>query len=208
MRYVAFLFVVVCTITSLAPIGAAQVRLNEILADPATDWDGDGEVNTKLDEWVEIINTGSGTVDLSNFRITDESAGTDWRFTLSGTLAPGEVRVFFGSAVVEWQAANGVSQFGLSLNNSGDTVYLYDVSGASPSVVDSKGYTGIEVTDDRSVGRLPNGDGAWVVFDALNPYSGTAATPTGCMPSPGAPVECTTPVEVSTWGAIKSMYMN
>ena len=36
-------------------------------------------------------------MDLSRFRLTDESAGTDWRFELSGMLAPGEVRVFYGS---------------------------------------------------------------------------------------------------------------
>jgi hypothetical protein len=210
MRYVAFLFLTCFVLAGFAPMGAAQIQLNEILADPNSDWDGSGAVDSKADEWLEITNVGDTPVDLGAYRITDESAGTDWRFALSGTLAPGEVRVFYGSAVVAWQQANGVSAFGLSLNNSGDTVYLYRVAGADTTVVDSYAYVTNEVKDDRSVGRLPNGTGAWVLFDALNPYTGTSPpVATGCMPSPGLPADChTTPTEVSTWGSVKSQYRN
>jgi hypothetical protein len=208
MKYVAFLLVVMGALTSLAPTGAAQIRLNEILADPATDWDQNGSVNSKDDEWVELINVGPSPVDLSRFRITDESAGTDWRFELGGTLAPGEIRVVFGSEVLTWQSANGVSSFGFSLNNSGDTVYLYEEPvGGTATIVDSYTYAAAEVTDDRSVGRQPVGTGNWYVFDGMNPYTGSGSVPaTGCMPSPGNTVECTTPVEVSSWGAIKSLF--
>lgn len=208
MRYVAFFLVALCAISSLAPAGAAQIRLNEILADPASDWDGDGEVDSKLDEWVEVINVGTSTVDLSRFRLSDESAGTEWRYVLGGTLAPGEVLVIYGSQVVAWQNANGVAAFGLSLNNGGDTVSLYEEAGGSTSVADARTYTSIEVADDRSSGRLPNGGGEWVVFDGLNPYTGTAFTPTGCLPSPGQASQCPTPVETSSWGSVKSRYSN
>jgi hypothetical protein len=208
MKYVAFFVVALCALSSLAPAGAAQIRLNEVLADPASDWDGDGEVNSKGDEWVEIANTGSSSFDLSVLRITDESAGLEFRFALSGTLLPGEVRVIFGSEVTAWQSANGVGAFGLSLNNGGDTVYLYDVSGASPSVVDSQAYASAETADDRAIGRVPVGSGPWFVFDALNPYSGSNLVATGCMPSPGAVIECSVPVpvETSSWGAVKSKH--
>ncbi len=208
MKYVAFFVVALCALSSLAPAGAAQIRLNEILADPATDWDGDGEINSKLDEWVEIMNVGSSTVDLSNLRLTDESSGTEWRYVLSGTLAPGEVVVIFGSEVVAWQKANGVPAFGLSLNNGGDTVYLYEEAGGQSSIADSRTYASAEVTDDRAPGRMPPGTGEWVVFDGLNPYSGSAFTSTGCVPSPGATPQCTTPVETSSWGTLKSRYQN
>ena len=206
MKYVAFLLVALSAITSLAPTGAAQIRLNEVLADPARDWDGDGQVSSKLDEWVEIVNIGSSSVDLSRYRISDASAGIDWRFALAGTLAPGAVRVVFGSEVVAWQSANGVGQFGFSLNNGGDTVSLYEVVGSDTTEVDSYQYASSWVADDRSVGRHPIGSGIWVVFDGLNPFSGTDPSPTGCMPSPGTTTQCTTPVELSTWGTIKSRY--
>lgn len=206
MRYVAFLFAVLTVLSSLAPKSAAQIRLNEILADPASDWDGDGATGSKEDEWVEVANIGGSTVDLSGFRISDLSAGTDFRFALSGTLAPGEVAVFYGSTVVAWQKANGVSAFGLSLNNSGDTVYLYSVDGGDTTVVDSYAYTTNEVQDNRSVGRQPFGTGSWVLFDGLNPYTGTDLTSTGCMPSPGGTPDCATPTKEMSWGSVKSQY--
>lgn len=207
MRYVAFLLIGFLALASLAPTGAAQIKLNEILADPNSDWDGDGTTNSKLDEWVEITNVGASSVDLSAYRITDESAGYDWRFALSGTLAPGAIRVFYGTEVVAWQNANGVSAFGLSLNNSGDTVYLCKIDASDTTVVDSYTYVSNEAKDDRSVGRFPDGSGAWVLFDGLNPYTGSSPPQaTGCFPSPGTATGCQTPVEMSTWGSMKSRY--
>lgn len=207
MRYVAFLLIGFLALASLAPTGAAQIKLNEILADPNSDWDGDGTTNSKLDEWVEITNVGASSVDLSAYRITDESAGYAWRFALSGTLAPGAIRVFYGTEVVAWQNANGVSAFGLSLNNSGDTVYLCKIAASDTTVVDSYTYVSNEAKDDRSVGRLPDGSGAWVLFDGLNPYTGSSPPQaTGCFPSPGTATGCQTPTEMSTWGSMKSRY--
>ena len=192
---------------SLAPASVAQIRLNEILADPGIDWNGDGNVDSKLDEWVEIVNTGASQVDLSKFRISDAAAATDFRFALSGMIGPGEVRVYFGSDVVAWQAANGVGQLGLSLNNAGDTVFLYAVNGTDVTVDDTRTYAAAEVLDDRSNGRLPQGSGPWVIFDALNPYTGAQPpTPTGCSPSPGQSPSCPTPTHSSTWGQIKALY--
>jgi len=209
MRIVAFFVPFFVAITVLAPAGAAQVVLNEILADPNSDWDGDGAVSSKLDEWVEVINAGSGSVDLGLYRITDASAGIEFRFALSGTLAPGETRVFLGAEVVAWQSANGVSTYGLSLNNAGDTVSLYRISGTDTSVVDSYVYVGTQVADDRAVGRLPDGEATWVIFDALNPYSGSDfPVADGCRPSPGEKAGCPTPVEYSTWGRVKSHFSN
>jgi hypothetical protein len=207
MKYVAFFLFCLLTTVAFAPASVAQIRLNEILADPGVDWDGDGAVDSKLDEWVEIMNVGAQAVDLSTYRISDAAAETDFRFALSGTLGPGEVRVYYGKEVVAWQAANGVSQLGLSLNNGGDTVFLYHVNGPDILVEDTRVYAAAEVLDDRANGRLPQGSGPWVIFDALNPYKGAQPpTPTGCSPSPGQPPSCPTPTHSSTWGKIKSLY--
>ena len=207
MKYVAFFFLSLLVVVSLAPASEAQIRLNEILGDPGTDWNGDGNIDTKLDEWVEIVNVGASPVDLASYRISDASAATDFRFALSGMIAPGEVKVYFGSDVVAWQVANGVSQLGLSLNNAGDTVFLYKVNGTDVVADDTRTYAAAEVLDDRSTGRMPNGTGGWVIFDAMNPYTGTQPpTPTGCAPSPGQAPQCPMPTHSSTWGAIKAMY--
>lgn len=207
MKYVAFFIFCLIVLATFASEGFAQVRLNEILADPDTDWNGDGSVDSKLDEWVEVVNTGTSSVDLSRFRISDASAGESFRFALSGMISPGEVRVYYGSDVVAWQAANGVAQFGLSLNNAGDTVSLYEVNGADISVADAQAYVTAEVANDRSFGRMPSGTGDWVIFDALNPYTGPQPpVATGCSPSPGETVSCPTPTQASTWGRVKALY--
>ncbi|MFH1756334.1 MAG: lamin tail domain-containing protein [Candidatus Latescibacterota bacterium] len=208
MKFVAFLCLLVLS-CALAATCSAQICLNEILADPASDWNGDGEVDSKTDEWIEIMNTGSSNVDLASFRLSDLSGGYDWRFAFGGTLAPGEMRVVYGSEVVEWQSENGVSTYGLSLNNAGDTVFLYVLSAADTIVMDSYEYVSHEVVDDRSTGRKPDGMGSWAIFDGLNPYGGTKPPlGTGCNPSPGLPTACATPIEAITWGHVKSLFVN
>jgi len=182
-----------------------QVRINEILADPARDWDGDGTTNFKDDEWVEIVNVGTSPVVLDSLRLSD--AGNGFRFGFSGTLAAGAQLLVLGSTSVAWETAAGTSTVGLSLNNAGDTVRLWQLSGSDTVLVDEYTYAVHEGTDDRSTGRVPDGSDTWMVFDALNPYS--AATPplgTGCPPTPGGPNACPTAVEGRTWTHVKSLF--
>ena len=188
---------------------SSQIRINELLADPVTDWNGDGSVGAKTDEWLEVVNVGSSTVDLSSYHLTDASGAGTWRYRFSGTLPPGGVVVVYGSDALAWQGDNGFPAFGLSLNNGGDSVYLYNVQVGDTIVVDQYTYESFAVLDDRAAGRVPDGTGAWAIFDLLNPYSGTAP-PLGtlCSPSPGQSNDCPTglPAEQSTWGAVKDLY--
>src|SRR5262245_1853372 len=185
--------------------GAEGVCLNEILAGPARDWDGDGLYDSKSDEWVEIRNAGATVESLDSYRLAD--ADRTVRIALSGSLGPGDVVLVTGSAAVSWQRSQGQSTAGLSLNNAGDTVYLLRVAGTDTTVVDSHTYGSIEGGSDRSVGRAGTG-AAWILFDALNRYTGSGTPPgTGCAPTPRTANECaTTDVESTTWGAIKKLY--
>jgi hypothetical protein len=204
--FVSSFAVVACVLATQA---AAQLRLNEILGDPARDWDGDATLNSRSDEWLEIVNTGASSVDLSSYRVGDLSGGMEFRHGFTGTLAPGATLVVYGSQSVAWEQANGFTVVGLSLNNAGDTVFLFDLSSGDTVVVDEYTYDDFEVLDDRSTGRSPDGTGPWEVFDALNPYSGqTLPLGNGCAPTPGESNECsgTVPVEESTWGRIKAMW--
>lgn len=194
-----------------AGIGAAapacgQVLVNEILGDPGFDWNGDGTVSSRDDEWVEIVNAGPDPVVLDEYRLSD--GGTRLlRYGFSGTLAPGAVRVVFGSESVAWESANGVSAVGLSLNNAGDSVRLWKIAGSDTVLVDSYTYAAFENLDDRSVGRLPDGGTEWRLWDHRTPYSGT--TPpfgTGCEPTPGTHNQCPTPVEQTPWSRVKDLY--
>lgn len=206
MKHVA-LFIVCLLIVGRHSTVSAQVRLNEVLGDPGIDWNNDGSISSKTDEWIEVINAGVTTVDLSEYRLGDASGGYVWRFAFSGALEPGRIAVVYGSDAVAWQAETGYPAYGLSLNNTGDSVMLYRIAGADTLVEDSYTYVAFEVVDDRSVGRETDGVGSWVLFDGMNPYSGTEPPlGTGCNPSPGFLNGCATPAGATTWGSIKSLY--
>jgi hypothetical protein len=186
----------------------AQIRINEILADPGIDWNHDGTVSFKDDEWVEIVNAGTAPVALDDYRLSDGGTRV-LRFGYTGILAPGAVRVVYGNDSVTWETANSLSTVGLSLNNTGDIVRLWHVVGADTLLVDSYTYVAFEVLDDRSTARVPDGGETWRLFDALNPYTGT--TPplgTGCNPTPGSGNHCPTAIQPQTWGRVKHLYGN
>ena len=203
-RWVAVLCVL--GLPLLAGPAAGQIVLNEVLADPAQDWNGDGAVSSRDDEWVEIYNTGSAAVDLSTYRLA--SADTTWRFGFSGTLEPGGVLVVYGSDSYAWEQATGNPAYGLRLTNSGGEIALWTVDQNTMTLIDCYMYTDHEADDDRSSGRYPDGTGPWVLYDALNPYTGgNEPGGTGCEPSPGSQAVCATPVEKTNWGAVKTRWL-
>jgi hypothetical protein len=205
--YLALVLTVLCPSPGSAPVAPAGpgLLLNEFLAGPARDWDGSGALSTRDDEWVEVVNAGGGTLELSSFLVTD--ADRLPRFAFGGTLGPGERRLVFGKESYDWEKAHGFPAYGFSLSNSGDTVMLWQVAGAETLLVDSYAYKSHEAAADRAVGRVPDG-GDWALFDALNPYVGTTPPQgSGCTPSPGATNLCeNTPAQATTWGKLKTLY--
>ncbi len=207
-RFCMALVLVSCTASVFASDGRAQVALNEFLADPARDWDGEGTVSARDDEWVEIVNLGAAPVDLAGYRLADGTGRPVWRYEFAGVLAPGAVRVVYGSDSRAWEEANGFPQYGLSLNNAGDCLRLYRIAGTDTSLADSYTYTEVSSRDDRTIGRRSDAPGAWATFDAYNPCTSTCDPPgTGCYPTPGGNNLCaTTATEPRSWGAIKAIY--
>ena len=182
--------------------GSGGVVLNEILAGPARDWDGDGVFDARMDEWLEIRNEGAVPEDLSAYRVSD--ADSTIRFAFSGSLAPGGVLLVTGAMALDWQRSVGRTTTGLSLNNSGDTVRLFRVGAGDTVAVDVKTYNSIEGASDRSTGRFA---GVWTLFDSINPYTGTGEPKgSGCPPTPGGQNGCTTGVKQTSWGWIKATY--
>src|SRR6185295_18022396 len=108
-------------------------RILEILADPATtiagDSNGDGVSSSTQDEFVEFLNTGGSLVDISGWKLND-AVSTRHIFPASTLLLPSHYLVVFGGGApqipgVDWQLA---STGGLSLNNTSETLTLFDVS--------------------------------------------------------------------------------
>ena len=186
----------------------AQVVINEFMPDPARDWDGDGEYNYRDDEWVEILNTGESAVDLSGYLISDGTGLPVWRYGFSGIIGPGETVVVYGSDSRAWEESNGQPVYGLSLNNAGDQVSLYRISGMDTVLVESVPYNDKAAGDDRSIGRSVLTGEAWELFDAYNPCQSCDPTGNGCIPTPGQANTCTTGTGDDSWGSIKQKYMS
>ncbi len=160
----------VAALAVLGPVAAGgAVVLNELVADPASDWsptDGNSTYDSLDDEWVEVLNTGPAAVDLTGWRLTDATG--DWRYQFQGVLAAGSRRVVYGNESYDWEEANGFPKSGLSLNNSGDTVTL--TAADLVTVIDQVTYGSSHVLDDRAYGRNPDGGPSWAVFDGSEPH--------------------------------------
>ena len=206
-RFCFFLVCVSCTGLFSHSNCLAQIVINEFLADPARDWDGDGAVSSRDDEWVEIINLGQSAVELAGYRLSDGAGRPVWRYEFAGVLEPGGVRIVYGSDSSAWEEANDFPVYGLSLNNSGDCVRLCRIEGVDTSTVDSCSYTEAATRDDRAPGRVSGAPETWIIFDAWNPCPESCIPPgSGCYPTPGSRNICATATDSRSWSAIKGMY--
>jgi len=207
-RCLPFLLPVVLAL-ALPSLAAASLALNEIMADPDSDWDGDGEYDYKDDEWVELYNCGPEAIDLEPYRLSDDEGLWTYGFESGATLAPGEALVIYGSQSVLWQQDHAQPQYGFKMSNDGDTVILWEFTADDTLLVDTHTFNTYEAEDDRSTGRNPDGIGAWEIFDALNPYSGSTP-PYGndLGPTPGYPNFGDPPVAAgqTTWGRMKGLF--
>ncbi len=182
----------------VSPAAGGAVALNEILADPPPDPEGDangdGVRHSADDEFIEIVNHGTAPVDLSAWSLAD-SAAVRHVFPEGLVLAPGAMYVVFGGGTITGipSGADVASTGGLSLNNTSDQVRLLDAAGGAQ---DSHAY-GSEANADQSLIRIPDGSGAWTrPLDAGLPW----------RYSPGALNAEPAAVEAASWARIKALY--
>jgi cardiolipin synthase A/B len=145
-----------------APTNSPSIVINEIHADPADglagDANGDGSRSSTDDEFVELVNVGSGQLDLSGWILSDTVSAVNQRHV----FPPGTI-LWPDCAVVVFGGGNPTGSFGqsivqtastgqLGLNNGGDTILLADSTG---TIVVSYTY-GSEGGDDQSITRHPD----------------------------------------------------
>ena len=142
---------------------AGTVILNEVMADPPGnadgDTNGDGVRNYKADEFIEVVNTGSGAADISGWTLGDR-VGVRYTFPEETIIPPGKALVVFGGGKPEQFADMGGSQVlvasgGLRLNNKGDALVLTDELGER---VDGMEYKA-SLAEGASMVRAEDGDG-------------------------------------------------
>jgi len=130
--------------------------VNEILADPAQDSNGDGEFNDREDEFVEIVNPpGGSTVDLSGWSLSDV-VEIRHIFPAGTLLLPGCGIVVFGGGTPVGEFGHCLVQTAstgmLALFDGGDIVYVKDINSvvvASLAFVQSQDL-------DQSLTRFPD----------------------------------------------------
>lgn len=107
------------------------VVINEVLAAPGEDVNGDGKIDPS-DEFVEIYNNGTDPVDLSGHTLHDASnSGARYTFPAGATLeAASRFTVFAGDGNFDTDCAYGIANGFLGLNdNTPESVTLRNGSG-------------------------------------------------------------------------------
>jgi Lamin Tail Domain len=143
------------------PPTGPQIIINEILADPAADLsgdsNGDGVRHFSDDEFVELVNISTESIDISGYTISD-SYMVRFTFPENTIVAPNQAIIVFGGGdsglYAEFVGALVFSAGGLGLNNTGDTVTLADNYGSD---LNSMTY-GSEGGNDKSLTRATDGD--------------------------------------------------
>ena len=135
----------------------SQVVINEFLADPDSPW-APGVTNSldSQNEWVELLNTGSSSVDLSGWWIDDLLGGgsSPYTFPQGSVLDAGAFWVVYGTEGLP------------GLNNTGDEIHLMNSNGVEQ---DAFTYTSSQVSPDVSLGRNPDGTGTFQAFSSPTP---------------------------------------
>lgn len=140
------------------PVGGPIV-INELLAkNNATLMDEAGS----WEDYVELYNRGTTTVDLSGMYLTDDlSAPTTWQIPAGTTLAAGATLLIWADE----DLAGGPLHADFKLSTDGEAVGLFDVDGTT--LLDA--ITFEAQLADVSTGRLHDGGSLWVTFPVPTP---------------------------------------
>ena len=125
------------------------------------------EINSSPDDWVELINIGSETLDISGYELRDNSDDHRWRFSEGTTIAVGKLLVVDAKSnglVYDDQTkafTEGMFEAAIGIG-SGDSIRLYDKKGNlldEYSWTEHASYNGDAAK--ASYGRYPDGTGTF-----------------------------------------------
>jgi hypothetical protein len=147
-----------CTATAARD---ADLVITEILADPpagpAGDANRDGVRDPANDEFVEILNRGTGPVCLAGWALGDAARHDRHVFPLGAPLGPGKVMLVFGGGVPTGAFAGAAVQTapaGLSLQVAGDVVTLRDARDNVARQISWGDCAGAPCAEDHRTGAL------------------------------------------------------
>ena len=143
-----------------------------MLADPpsgvAGDANQDGQRDGYEDEFIELYNADSTSVDISGWRLGDStSPDTHFRFPPDAVIAPGSYVVLFGGGnpsgfTIPVYTDDG--RIGNGLTNSGEDIQLIDDAGNTVAIVSYDDWP-----KDQSIVRVPPDSSAFVPHKTVSP---------------------------------------
>ena len=150
-------------VLSTAPLFGQNIYINEYLAsNDACCTDENGE----YDDFIEIYNGGTASVDLGGMYITDDlSKTTEWQIP---TTSPDSTTIDPGDFLVLWadkESEQGILHVEIKLSGDGEQIGLFASDGAT--VVDTLTFDA--QTADVSQGRNPDGSETWATFSSPTP---------------------------------------
>ncbi len=166
--------------------GHMALIINEVFFGPAADLtgdaNGDGTREASGDEFIEIVNTGPGSVDISGFTLSDDDGGNPFTFPASTILAENQAAVLFGGGTPTGSFGGALvftddGTIGTGLGNGGDLIELRD---ASAMLVDAIGYGNagaVSGDSDQSVTRDPDLTGDFADHSAATGSNGALFSP-------------------------------
>jgi len=148
---------------------ARDIVINEFLADPPEDSDGDanhdGTRNASQDEFIELFNSTPKDIDLSGYQLFTRGASDVLRHRFAaGTILQSctAIVVFSGGNPDSLNPVFGDSQIltastgGLSLNNTSGLITLRNASGDIVTFMAYGGSTGLDAGENQSLTRSPD----------------------------------------------------
>jgi hypothetical protein len=138
-----------------------ELVINELMASNATTA---ADQDEEYDDWIELYNSGSESIDLEGYYLSDDETDlTQWAFPSGTTIDANGYLIVWADKDEDQEGLHAT----FKLSASGESIYLTNSTGA---IVDSVSFT--DQTDDISFGRLPNGTGDFEVmspsFNATN----------------------------------------
>ncbi|MBP7936285.1 MAG: chitobiase/beta-hexosaminidase C-terminal domain-containing protein [Phycisphaerae bacterium] len=135
-------------------VGAVPLYINEVMASNATALE-DPEEPGAFPDWFELYNPNPFEVELGGMYVTDELATpTKWQLPRGLSIKSGEFMVFYADS----DPTQGARHVDFKLDGTeGEAVGLFDRDGVTRLDAVQFG----PQTADVSIGRYPNGTGAW-----------------------------------------------
>jgi CotH kinase protein/Lamin Tail Domain len=138
-----------------------------------------------VDDWVEIFNRGTSSVDISGWKLSDTVSSPSKYSLPAGTIVPAGARIVVTEV-----------QLGFSFTSTGSEVVL---------LTHADGVTGQDYFDygpqfpDVSQGRVPDGRSSWHFMSPASPHVANACTAPELAPVPGPTFSSRTTL---VWGSV------